>query len=62
MRYSGVVSRGIRMSLIKEGTDLVPVIAETLWQASQEEGFVFINVSENFALTSEVFFFLSSNQ
>lgn len=41
MRYSGVVSRGIRMPLIKEGTDIVPVIARTLAEAAREEGFSF---------------------
>lgn len=58
MRYSGVVSRGIRMPLIKEGVDLVPVIAETLWQASQEEGFVFkprsvVGVTESLVARSQ---------
>ena len=58
MRYSGVVSRGIRMPLIKEGTDLVPVITETLWQASQEEGFVFkprgvVGVTESLVARSQ---------
>ena len=41
MRYSGVVARGIRMPLIKEGTDIVPVIADTLAKAAQEEKFSF---------------------
>lgn len=58
MRYSGVVSRGIRMPLIKEGVDLVPVITETLWQASQEEGFVFkprgvVGVTESLVARSQ---------
>ncbi len=40
-RYSGVVARGVRMPLIKEGTDLVPVVADTLVEAAQAEGFEF---------------------
>lgn len=40
-RYSGVVSRGIRMPLIKEGTDILPVIADTLAAAAQAEPFSF---------------------
>ncbi len=58
MRYSGVVARGIRMPLIKEGTDLVPVIAETLVQAAQAENFEFkqkgiIGVTESLVARSQ---------
>ena len=57
-RYSGVVSRGIRMPLIKEGTDIVPVIADTLAQAAQAEGFVFkeravVGVTESLVARSQ---------
>lgn len=58
MRYSGVVARGIRMPLIKEGTDIVPVIADTLAAASAAEGFVFkergiIGVTESLLARSQ---------
>ncbi len=57
-RYSGVVSRGIRMPLIKEGTDIVPVIAHTLVQAAQTEGFSFkeravVGVTESLVARSQ---------
>ena len=57
-RYSGVVSRGIRMPLIKEGTDIVPVIADTLAQAAQAEGFIFkeravVGVTESLVARSQ---------
>ncbi len=58
MRYSGVVARGIRMPLIKEGTDIVPVIADTLAKAAQEEKFSFkergiIGVTESLVARSQ---------
>ncbi len=58
MRYSGVVSRGIRMPLIKEGTDIVPVIAKTLAEAAAEEGFSFkeravVGVTESLVARSQ---------
>ena len=58
MRYSGVISRGIRMPLIKEGTDLVPVIAKTLAEAAKEEGFSFkeravVGVTESLVARSQ---------
>lgn len=38
-RYTGVAARGIRMPLISEGTDLIPVIAQTLLDAAKTENF-----------------------
>lgn len=39
MRYTGVLTRGLRMPLIHEGADLIPIIADTLAAASHAEGF-----------------------
>lgn len=57
-RYSGVVSRGVRMPLITEGTDIVPIIAKTLVEAAREEGFVFkeravVGVTESLVARSQ---------
>ena len=40
-RTVGAVSRGIRAPIIREGDDLVTLVADSLMEASQEEGFAF---------------------
>ena len=40
-RTVGAVSRGIRAPIIREGDDLVTLVADSLIEASQEEGFAF---------------------
>lgn len=39
MRLTGVVSRGIRAPIIKEGDDLAKIVTESVINASREEGF-----------------------
>ena len=39
MRLTGVVSRGIRAPIIKEGDDLARIVTESVINASREEGF-----------------------
>ncbi len=41
MRYVGTISRGIRMPIIREGDDLVSVVAENVIKAAENDGFEF---------------------
>jgi len=41
MRYVGTVVRGIRTPIIKEGTDLVETVIDSLMKAKESEGFEF---------------------
>ena len=38
-RFTGTISRGIRLPIIKQGDDLCAIVSDTLIQASEEEGF-----------------------
>ena len=38
-RFTGTISRGIRLPIIKQGDDLCTIVSDTLIQASEEEGF-----------------------
>ena len=58
MRLTGVVSRGIRAPIIKEGDDLARIVTESVINASREEGFALhdkdvIAITESIVARSE---------
>lgn len=52
-RYTGTVSRGIRLPIIKQGDDLVKIVSNTIIEASENEGFA-LNDKDVVAITESI--------